>query len=591
MRNVKAAAAAAVGVVIAASALLGAGAGQAHAATSTVPIYGQLNNNALAGVGNYGSSSVTMTVSPASAAAGAPIEVQVSSDLVFTNGPAVPAGIGSEEIDAVIVLNGQSYTLRGSQNEGCVAISKTLFSGGWVVSSTPGNSSASIPAITTTGSGCSAGTATGSKGVGATKQGAEGTAVALVAPAVANSYTIGLKAIALNAVSGSSSAVLTDPFDDIFNSDPGKIVNANGANTKVANCAPPGTGCVGSLGAGGISPDDTVANGGQGTGSFYNDTAADYISAASGWTPVTLVVTGGSTSSPTDTATGTPTNTATSTPTNTATSTPSSSTSTTAAGSNLPSTVSKTYKSLTCSVVGVNEAWSGAALTLALTPKVPTGGSNVTVTLTYGQGPKNGPIALPAGGVEPKATVLLGGSLSKTILLTGPKLGAIAISAPLPGESLTGSFVFPATSGAVVSATLQTVAFDSGGPSGLGTTFTWPAHTDLYDTVCNAADEAVNNSAKTTPVAIGLAAGVPYAGTVTSSTPSVSSGSSSGTNSGGGSLAATGPQELVAIAVLAFVVLQFGAIFTVRAVRAGPRGSDSGRLRNRPGAHRGPRHL
>ena len=128
--------------------------GPAQASSETFHLFGQVNNNSLSGAQDLGTGrNVAMTVSPASPAANAAIEVQVtSSNLTLCNGPAAAIGANAEELDAVISLDGTTYVLRGPQNTGAIPASRgaqsyapncaySVVNPGWVVSSTAGNSS------------------------------------------------------------------------------------------------------------------------------------------------------------------------------------------------------------------------------------------------------------------------------------------------------------------------------------------------------------------------------------------------------------------------------------------------------------------
>ena len=134
--------------------LTGLGGGVAQASSETFHLFGQVNNNSLSGAQDLGTGrNVAMTVSPASPAANAAIEVQVtSSNLTLCNGPAAAIGANAEELDAVISLDGTTYVLRGPQNTGAIPASPannslapncaySVVNPGWVVSSTAGNSS------------------------------------------------------------------------------------------------------------------------------------------------------------------------------------------------------------------------------------------------------------------------------------------------------------------------------------------------------------------------------------------------------------------------------------------------------------------
>ncbi|MUH43153.1 MAG: hypothetical protein F2792_03095, partial [Actinobacteria bacterium] len=126
----------------------------AQASSETFHLFRQLNNNSLSGVQDLGTGrNVAMTVSPASPATNAAIEVQVtSSNLTLCNAPPVAIGANAEELDAVISLDGTTYVLRGPQNTAAVPASPannslapncaySVVNPGWVVSSTAGNSS------------------------------------------------------------------------------------------------------------------------------------------------------------------------------------------------------------------------------------------------------------------------------------------------------------------------------------------------------------------------------------------------------------------------------------------------------------------
>lgn len=265
--------------------------GAAQAESASLHLYGQVNNNSLSGNQDLSTGrNVALTVSPASAGIGSSIEVQVtSSNLNLCNGPAAAAGANAEELDAVIKINGVEYVLRGPQNDVSIAASAyaaapacnhTVFNPGWVVSSTPGNSSANTNGVVnSSGTVTSAGTAisgAGNLGIGSTvftrSTGAVASYAQLAAPAAAGNYTIDLEALALNSLGTTTG--LYDEFDQFVNLDP------TGACFNSATCA-------GTAGPGGA----TNAGATAGYGSFYNNNTSYYISA--GFTnPVVLTAVG-----------------------------------------------------------------------------------------------------------------------------------------------------------------------------------------------------------------------------------------------------------------------------------------------------------
>ena len=253
--------------------------GAAQAESASLHLYGQVNNNSLSGNQDLSAGrNVALTVSPTSAGIGSSVEVQVtSSNLNLCNGPAASAGANAEELDAVIKINGVEYVLRGPQNDVSIAASSyaaapacnhTVFNPGWVVSSTPGNSSANTNGVTnSSGTVTSAGTAVsgaGNLGIGSTvftrSTGAVASYAQLAAPAAAGNYTIDLEALALNSLGTSTG--LYDEFDQFVNLDP------TGACSNSATCA-------GTAGPGGA----TNAGATAGYGSFYNNNTSYYISA------------------------------------------------------------------------------------------------------------------------------------------------------------------------------------------------------------------------------------------------------------------------------------------------------------------------
>ena len=271
-----------------ASVLLGVSVGGSAAnattdsATDTFHLYGQVNNNSLAGNQDLTSGrSITISVSPASATPGSTIEVKVSSsNFTICNGPAAAAAVHGEELDAVILLNGTNYALHGPQNAVSVpaspyatshppACAHALFNTGWVISSTAGNSSGTSDTTntaTTTGTGV--GTFTRSTGA------ITANAAQLSAPASTGSYPIVLESLNANSTGTDSPYVgvgsLYDDFDEAFNIDSTNACS-NSATCPVDNSTVfPGPGGT---------PTGTFTNnpGSLGAGSFYKNTAADYI--------------------------------------------------------------------------------------------------------------------------------------------------------------------------------------------------------------------------------------------------------------------------------------------------------------------------
>lgn len=255
--------------------------GAAQAESASLHLYGQVNNNGLSGNQDLTAGrNVALTVSPASAGIGSSVEVQVtSSNLNLCAGPASGPAANAEELDAVIKINGVEYVLRGPQNDVSIlasayaaapACNHTIFNPGWVVSSTPGNSSANTNGVTNSaGTVTNAGTAisgAGNLGIGSTvftrSTGAVASYAQLAAPAAAGNYTIDLEALNVNSIAGTSSSNLYDEFDEVVNLD------STGACFNSVLCS-------GSAGPGGA----TNAGATAGTGSFYNNNTSVYISA------------------------------------------------------------------------------------------------------------------------------------------------------------------------------------------------------------------------------------------------------------------------------------------------------------------------
>jgi Fibronectin type III domain len=319
----------------------------------------------------------------------------------------------------------------------------------------------------------------------------------------------------------------------------------------------------------------------------------------------TLTTSGGTTS----TATAAPTCVTPSTPP------PSTTTSESPISANVPSTVTKQVSGIYCQIFTSQNGilWNGPAdpqnsasksvaapyFTVALTPQVPKAGETVTITVKYNVGNGAGPTDIPANADKLRGVVQLSGSLTKQVIVSSTTLPAFAGSqtnpnSRVPSLPMTGTFTFPSTPNAVVYASLLTTADDDGNPANVGNTngtptkpdtFNWPKVTDLYDVVCNksltaklhpltptsgltAADSLVQPlavAAGTVPSgAIGVTAGVPYYGTLSTTTTTTSTAES------GDTLPHTGASGVVGAGVVAAIVIQLGLILYVRSVRAVP---------------------
>jgi hypothetical protein len=159
----------------------------------------------------------------------------------------------------------------------------------------------------------------------------------------------------------------------------------------------------------------------------------------------------------------------------------------------------------------------------------------VNLALSFSQGPQSGPVPLSNAIVQPKAKVKVGGAATGAITLVGPKYGAIAAYAWIPGTTMTAQYT--ATAAGTVSFTLDEIGFDYGDPAA-DTKFTWPATVEDFDTVCNKGDEP-----KVTPATIGLVAQEGVSATpVLPPTPPTSNGALTvtGTVKGGGTVTLSG---------------------------------------------------
>jgi hypothetical protein len=136
-------------------------------------------------------------------------------------------------------------------------------------------------------------------------------------------------------------------------------------------------------------------------------------------------------------------------------------------------------------------AFSATDLTVAA-------GDEVSLALSYSQGPQSGPIPLDAGITWPKATVTVGGAATGSVTLIGPKNPAIPAYGWIPGTTLTA--VWTATTSGTVSFTLDEIAFDYGDVEA-ETEFTYPDTVEDLDTVCNKGPKP-----KEDPATIGLVA-------------------------------------------------------------------------------------
>ena len=283
----------AVAAVLAVGAIGVVGAGAAHAATTVqetgLQLFGQVNNNGLSGVQNLeptgtpdntAGHTLTVTVSPStSVIAGSPISITISSPtLTICNGPAAAAAAKGEELDAVVVVAGKQYLLRGPQNSSAVPASTfqnanhascvhPLFNTGWVVSSTPGGSSATSDTTATAAT----------HGLGTATPTAPSTVVALTAPATAGTFPVAVKGLVVNSLTAPATAALTDPFDEFINLDNGghSAADVNG----VSYCDNSATCANGYAGPGGIAGDATDSP--NGVGSFLANDPGMYLSAAS----------------------------------------------------------------------------------------------------------------------------------------------------------------------------------------------------------------------------------------------------------------------------------------------------------------------
>ena len=250
----------------------------AQAAGQSAHLYAQINNVALEGNTDAGTQTVNISVSPTSGGANTPISVSIGSPtLAFTNGPAAAATAASEEIDGVIQINSNFYTIRGPE-VGCVATNGVLAAAGWTINSTAGAGNVANTPVTvaSAGAGCTNGTnVAGTTGSGTFVTGNEtGSPITLTSPSVAGTYNINLVGLNLNSIAGGATAGLQDPFDEPFNTD--------------SSCV----GTTGCAGTGGLPPT---------AGSFYNETnpatlpvtpaeSQFYISNASGYTGATFQV-------------------------------------------------------------------------------------------------------------------------------------------------------------------------------------------------------------------------------------------------------------------------------------------------------------
>ena len=179
-------------------------------------------------VGNYvlytplslGSKSISLSVSPTSSGVGAPIEVSVtSSNLAIDNQTPSSRAADTDELDAVIHIDGVDYVLRGSRTGQDIGSGygygpNTLYKEGWVISSSAGWSSS-------TSGNYGSGEVAGSGGLGASVRGSEESPITLTAPGFSGTYVIGLKAIVINrdtsTTGGTSGPGVGDGFDEVIN--------------------------------------------------------------------------------------------------------------------------------------------------------------------------------------------------------------------------------------------------------------------------------------------------------------------------------------------------------------------------------------
>ena len=112
-------------------------------------------------------------------------------------------------------------------------------------------------------------------------------------------------------------------------------------------------------------------------------------------------------------------------------------------------------------------------------------GNTVPVTVSYVEGPGIGPVSVPAGALQPAATLALTGATASSAVATGPAFGAITgtakarttgISTRVPPATMTVNVT--ASGAGPVTVELQSIGFDY-------TPFDWPGTLGAVDTVCN----------------------------------------------------------------------------------------------------------
>lgn len=213
-------------------------------------------------------------------------------------------------------------------------------------------------------------------------------------------------------------------------------------------------------------------------------------------------------------------------------------------------------------------------MTVTVSPGAAPPGDVVGVSVAVNKSPTNiGPSTIDAGEYRMEATIGFDG---KSIQLLGPKnqgqvapeVGAIFAADELPTVAK-GTITLPDSEGEYP-ITIKDIWYNNGNN---GTTGSFDKTTDLFDQRCNAStspQSAPKAFAAPTVKAAANADAPPSTEEPTDdSTDDTDTG---GDGESGGLLAATGPRETIVLGLLALLALQLGAIFTVRAVRASPKG-------------------
>ena len=561
-----------------------------------IQLFGQINNNSLAGVQNLEPSgtpsntaghTLAITISPSnSVAGGSAYEISISSPtLTICNGPAAASPASGEELDAVVAVNGTTYQLRGPQNTVAVpasafnsanhaACAHPLFQTGWVVSSTAGNSS---------GKSDTAGTAA-STGLGAALIGSPGTPVTLTAPNVITTYPITLKALAVNTLG--TTAGLTDPFDELINLDNGghSAADANG----VSFCDNAAI-CPAYAGPGGTVDQTPVPANGNGEGSFYLDDPNQYISAASA-TPHTPTAADSTFMNPTARNIADPASTTWSAVNLIVTS----STSTQSAGATVTETVTAPAATVTETVTETAPGPTVTETTTAPGPTVTetTTAPGPTVTETSSQGATATVTETAPGPTVTETTTAPGPTVTETV---GPTPTA-TVTTTVPGPTTTQTVTETAPGPTVTETVTQSVP----GPTTTETaTTTQTATATVTETATPTATQTVTQTATETATATQTVPGPTTTATATvtetvteqaTATKTVTAaaqvagngngngegnGSGSGNGSGdgsGGTLAATGPQGLIGAGAGGLLLLVLGVGFSVITYRRRPQG-------------------